>query len=280
MNRGVLKKIPLRATPFLGWEQRIHRLTFASFLAAYILVWLRLWLAPSLLEGVRWPDGFLLVLTSATTLAAITRRLPGQNVILAAMIIAVISGGLLTVGALTGIPFGPFVYNYQTIGRELFPPLPWAVPLLWTVVILNSRGVARLILRPWRKIRAYGFYMIGLTALLVVLFDLGLEPFATRVKGFWFWNPTKLPFDWYGAPAVNFVGWAMASLLILAFATPSLINKKKAKHPPDYQPLVLWLLFELLFLTGVSAHQLWPASAAIALIGIVVSVFAVRGAKW
>jgi hypothetical protein len=72
----------------------------------------------------------------------------------------------------------------------------------------------------------------------------------------------------------------MASLLILAFATPSLINKKKAKHPPDYQPLVLWLLFELLFLTGVSAHQLWPASAAIALIGIVVSVFAVRGAKW
>jgi uncharacterized membrane protein len=280
MSRGALKKIPLRATPFLGWGQKIHHLFFASFLAAYIIAWLRLWLVPSLFANVLWPDGLLIVLATATTLASITRRLPGQNVILAAVIIGAISGGIESVGALTGIPFGPFVYNYPAIGRELFPPLPWVIPLLWIFVLLNARGVARLILRPWRKIRAYGFYVIGLTALLVVLFDLGLEPFCARVKGFWFWGPTKLPFTWYGAPFVNFIGWGMATVLILAFATPSLIDKKKVKHPPDYQPLLLWLLLNLFLLTGVTVHQLWPAAVAIAGGTILVSIFAVRGAKW
>ena len=280
MSRGALKKIPLRATPFLGWGQRIHHLLVASFVAAYIIAWLKLWLVPSLFANVRWPDGLLIVLATAATLASITRRLPGQNVILACAIIAAISSGIQTVGALTGIPFGPFVYNYPAIGRELFPPLPWAIPLLWIFILLNARGVARLILRPWRKIRAYGFYVIGLTALLVVLFDFGLEPFCTRVKGFWFWSPTKLPFTWYGAPFVNFIGWAMATLLIFAFATPSLIDKKKVKHPPDYQPLFLWLLLNVLLLTGVAVHQLWPAAAVISGATILVSIFALRGAKW
>ena len=280
MNRGALKKIPLRATAFLGWGERIHHLLFASFVGVYIIAWLRVWLVPSLFGNARWPEGFLIVLGTAVTLASITRHLPGQNVILASTIIAVIASGIQTMGALTGIPFGPFVYNYQAIGRELFPPLPWAIPLLWVFVILNARGVARLILRPWRKIRAYGFYVIGLSAVLVVLFDLGLEPFCTRIKGFWFWNPTKLPFTWYGAPVVNFLGWAMTSVLILAFATPSLIDKKKVKHPPDYQPLVIWILFNLLLLTGVSAHQLWPAAAVILAGTILVIIFAIRGANW
>jgi len=68
------------------------------------------------------------------------------------------------------------------------------------VTILNSRGVARLILRPWRKTRRYGFWLIGLTAALALVFDLGLEPFATRVKSYWLWSPTKLGLSWYGAP--------------------------------------------------------------------------------
>ena len=199
---------------------------------------------------------------------------------LASVIIAVIGGGVQTLGALTGIPFGPFVYNPDNIGQELFHPLPWAAPMIWVVVILNSRGVARLMLRPWRKIRAYGFWVIGLTTLLAALFDLGLEPFATRVKGFWFWSPTKLPFGWYGAPLVNFIGWALTTLLILAFATPSLIDKKKVKHPPDYQPLMIWLLLSFLFATGAFMHQLWPAAGLIVAGSMAVTVFALRGARW
>ena len=93
-------------------------------------------------------------------------------------------GGILHgLGAATAIPFGPFTYT-NAAGPRIFGVLAWPITALWIIAILNSRGVARLILRPWRKIRTYGFWLIGITAVLTVLFDVALEPFATRVKHF------------------------------------------------------------------------------------------------
>jgi uncharacterized membrane protein len=253
---------------------------FGLFLLQFVLVWTRLWLPWPLLGSARWPDGLLVMLTTATVVASLTRELPGQNVMLASTIIAFIAGAAQSLGALTAIPFGPYTYT-EHIGQQLFYPLPWAVPLMWIVVILVSRGVARLTLRPWRKTQTYGFRLIGLTTLLVVLLDAGLEPFATSVKHYWLWTPTKIRLDWYSAPWVNFLGWAVTALLILAFATPSLINKKpRPQPPPEYAPLVVWLLLNFLFATGAAVYHLWPAVGVIALGSLVVAFFALRGARW
>ena len=280
MKRVVLKDIPLPPSSLPSWVPGIHRVVFGLFLAQFALVWTRLWLPWPLLGSVRWPDGLLVFLTTATLIASLSRQLPGQNVILASIIIAFIAGAVQSLGALTAIPFGPYVYT-EHIGQQLFYPLPWAVPLMWIAFILASRGVARLTLRPWRKTKDYGFRLIGLTTLLVVLLDFGLEPFATRVKHYWFWTPTKLKFDWYTTPWVNFFGWAVTALLILAFATPSLINKKPGpRSPPAYSPLVVWLLLSFLFATGATVHHLWPALGLISLGSLVVAVLAIRGARW
>jgi len=72
-------------------------------------------------------------------------------------------GAVHALGATMEIPFGPFQFGPEA-GPQLFKTLPWAMPLIWVAAILNSRGVVRLILRPWRKIRSYGFWLIGLTA--------------------------------------------------------------------------------------------------------------------
>jgi len=280
MNRVVLKDMALRSGRFVGLAPKVQRGLFILFLLQFTLVWMRLWLPWPLFGHARWPDGLLLVLTTAALLASLVRQLPGQNVMLASVVIALIAGAVQSLGALTAIPFGPCVYT-ENIGQQLFHPLPWAMPVVWLAIILASRGVARLMLRPWRKTQTYGFRLIGLTTLLVVLLDVGLEPFATRVQHYWFWNPTKLRFDWYTTPWINFFGWAVTTLLILAFATPSLINKKPMPQPPpDYHPLVVWLLFNFLFATGAAVHQLWPALGVISLISVVVAVFAFRGARW
>ena len=280
MNRVALRRVPLRGSRFAGLAPKVQGVLFGLLLLQFAMVWTRLWLPRPLLGGGRWPDGLLLVLTTAAVLASLARQLPGQNVMLAAIIIAFIGGAAQTLGALTAIPFGPFVYT-ERIGQQLFNPLPWAVPLMWITSILSSRGVARLTLRPWRKTSNYGFRLIGLTTALVVLLDLGLEPFAVRVKHYWMWNPTKLKFDWYDASWVNFLGWAVTTLLILAFATPSLINKKPSPQPPpEYVPLVIWLLINLLFATGAAVHHLWPALGLVSLGGVAVAVFALRGARW
>ena len=270
----------MAGSPFHGWARWIRRGLFALFLAQFALVLARLFLPGAILAEARWPEGVLAVLTTATLIAALARQLPVQNVMLASIIIAVIAGAAQTLGALTAIPFGPYVYT-EHVGQLLFYPLPWVVPLIWVSFILASRGVGRLILRPWRRTSNYGFRLIGLTTALVLLLDIGLEPFASRVKHYWFWNATKLRFDWYDTPWINFVGWLVVTLVILAFATPSLINKKPGPQPrPDYVPLAVWLLLCGLFATGAATRHLWPAVGVVSAGSALVLVFALRGARW
>jgi uncharacterized membrane protein len=176
------------------------------------------------------------------------------------------------------VPFGPFSYN-DAMGQKLFCALPWAVPMIWIVALLVSRGVARLVLRSWRKSPNYVYWLLGLTALLVVVLDLALEPFASQVKHLWNWGPTRLRLEWYSSPCVNFLGWGVTALLIMAFTAPALINKKPIKQPPpDYHPLAVWLLLNLRFVTGAALDHLWPAAAVASLASLAVTAFAVRGA--
>jgi uncharacterized membrane protein len=227
-----------------------------------------------------WPETLLLLITTISTLAALTRQLPAQNVLLAAGIIAVIGGLAHTIGVKSGIPFGPFMFG-TGIGQKIFNTLPWAMPLLWIVAVLNSRGVARLVLRPWRKMRTYGFWLIGLTALFTMFFDCALEPFAAYSKHYWIWMTAGYSLTPHGAPVSNSVGWFIIPVLMLAFATPVLINKQLSKRSaPDFHPLAVWLGGILLF--GISAvmNGLWPTVAVDAAIGIAATVFAIRGARW
>ncbi len=110
----------------------------------------------------------LLLLAAVSTLVALARQLPAQNVLLAAFIIAFIGGAAHGSAQKAGFHLARLC-SARKPARKYLDTLPWAMPLLWVVAVLNSRGVARLILRPWRKIRAYGFWLIGLTALLTML---------------------------------------------------------------------------------------------------------------
>ena len=95
------------------------------------------------------------------------------------------------------------------------------------------------------------------------------------------WSPsTNLPFTWHGAPVTNFLGWLLVSLLILAFVTPALINKNPKKSPADYRPVVIWILFDVLFAVGAATRELWTAVIFCALAGITVATAAIRGGRW
>jgi uncharacterized membrane protein len=226
------------------------------------------------------PEAWLLLFATASTLTALARQLPAENVLLAALITALIGGLAHIFGVKSGIPFGPFMFGSEA-GLKLFDTLPWTLPLLWVVAVLNSRGVVRLVLRPWRKVRAYGFWLMGLTALFTMLFDCALEPFAAHAKHYWIWTAGGFLLTPPGAPLANSVGWFIVTLLILAFATPVLINKQLSKRSaPDFHPLVVWLGAILLFGVAAALHGSWLAVAIDAVIGAVTAVFAIRGAKW
>jgi uncharacterized membrane protein len=225
-------------------------------------------------------DFILLALAAGATLSALARQLPVQNVLLAASVAALVGAAAHGLSARTGIPLGPLLFTPNALPR-LFQAVPVSVPLIWILAIFNSRGVARLGLRPWRKLKSYGWWLMGLTALLTTLFDLALEPYAVRVKRFWFWQPTKLSITWQGATPLDFLGWGLLTILILAFITPALIRKKPGEAiPPDFQPLALWLGSVAVFAAGAARSGLWPAMAVDLVLAGIVTGFAWRGARW
>jgi uncharacterized membrane protein len=256
-----------------------HWLFAALLAAAFALVLAANGLTFDLPGKPGWPDALLILLAATGTITALARQLPLQNVLLAAFVIALVGGAVHALGATMEIPFGPFQFGVDA-GPQLFKTLPWAMPLIWVVAVLNSRGVVRLILRPWRKIRNYGFWLLGLTAALTLLFALALDPFASRVKHYWLWMPTKFPLTWQGAPLVNFLSWAAVTLLMLALVTPALINKNPARRVPDFHPLAVWLGAILLFGIASAEHGMWLSAALDGAIAILAATFAIRGGRW
>jgi len=227
-----------------------------------------------------WLEAVLVLAVAAATMCSMTRHWPAQNVLLAAAIIGSVGGLAHSVGALTGIPFGQFSFTNEA-GPRLFGLVAWPLPFLWIVTILNSRGVARLILRPWRKLHHYGFWLVGITTLLTVLFAMALDPFASQVKRLCHWQPTQFPITWHGAPWTNLIGWLAMALLIQSLVTPALIVKQLrcASPRPDYHPLAVWLLGLGLFATGNFARGLWLAAVFSVMIALVTGWLAVHGAR-
>jgi len=262
-----------------GRLKQWHKPVFIAFLAgsAINLAFLSLRIQPA--SHGRWIEAVYLLLAVSATLLALEKRLPLQNVLMAGVVVAGVSAAILLIGCVSGVPFGPIIYS-DRLGGRFFETLPWPVPLICVVILINGRGVARLIMRPWRRTNFYGFWVIGLTCLLAVIFDLGLEPFAVQTRHWWAWQPTKATLYWHTAPWVNFLGWFAASLVILVFATPWLINKQPVKRPMDYQPLLVWLLINLCLAVSNAVNDRWLAVSVCAVGNAIAGSFAIRGARW
>src|SRR5580692_8197880 len=92
---------PARASrgKFLAWTYPLSNFLLA---AAFVLTSTNLFLRMD--SG--WPEAAFILLATFSTLTALTRQLPSQNVLLAASIIALIGGAAHALGAISGIPFG------------------------------------------------------------------------------------------------------------------------------------------------------------------------------
>lgn len=183
---------------------RVQRLT-ALLRAGQLRPWMGLTLlyALSKVPVPLWPSGFPLLGTVGTVclfLAALSfawDRVGPRALLLAAL--AFLAGlGVELLGSHTGWPFG--LYSYAGAPGPLLLGVPLLVPLGWFGMTLAAALLARG--KPW------------LTGLLLVGWDVGLEPLMTR-QGFWSWqDPAGF---WAGAPIQNFLGWFVVGV-VLAFA--------------------------------------------------------------
>lgn len=129
--------------------------------------------------------------------------------------------GIEYVGATTGLPYGEFSYEVS-LGPMLGGTIPWALPLFFIPLVLNSYLLCVLFLG--ERIEN-SFVRIPLVAATVVAIDLVLDPGAVAL-GFWRYETAVF----YGVPAINYAGWVLSAvvatvLIDIAFASVSLIDR-------------------------------------------------------
>lgn len=109
-------------------------------------------------------------------------------------------------GVQTGIPFGSYAYA-SGLGALLPGEVPWSIPLSWAVASLAVHLLLRRIspeASPLRRVMA--------GSLLLLAWDLVLDPAMSSVLPFWVWGTDGF---WYGVPLSNLAGWYVSGALFL-----------------------------------------------------------------
>ncbi|HOB98826.1 MAG TPA: carotenoid biosynthesis protein [Verrucomicrobiota bacterium] len=271
-------KLPARQTTApLPQAQLCFRIAFAAAIVSGI-VCLSAVLSGHGSGGVgRWSAGALFVFSSVAILSCLGHRLPPQN-LCAVLLVSWASASLGLTLALKSHVFLDAVTYADGFGPRMLGIVPWQLPFLWLALVLSSRETARLILRPYRRDPHYGYWLIGLAALLVLGVDLVLQPFAVRVAGWWRFETSPAASSWLGVPWVVFPTNVVLTLLVLLFVSPWLIAKRAIPTARNLCPLMVWLLLNLCLLIGSTVAGLWLAMAA-SLAGMAAAVFFTRRAR-
>lgn len=105
-------------------------------------------------------------------------------------------------GTTMGIPFGQYSYG-SLLGPKWFGHVPVLVPLSWYTVAWPLWVLARRRLDGPRAILA--------ASVLLVAWDLVLDPAMSKITSYWIW---MRPGDYYGMPWTNLLGWVVTGILL------------------------------------------------------------------
>jgi len=110
------------------------------------------------------------------------------------------------VGTGYGVPFGGYAYT-GLLGAKLGGRVPFLIPLSWFLMSVPAFVVARAAHRESRWKR------VSLAALLLVAWDLALDPAMSFLTPYWVWEDSG---PYYGMPWVNLLGWFLTGLAIMS----------------------------------------------------------------
>jgi uncharacterized membrane protein len=162
-----------------------------------------------------------------------------------------------TVSVMTGFPFGN--YHYTEIMGPFLGHVPVSVMPAYCVMGYASWSLARLLLGRTETARdaALRFGVPALAALLMVVWDLSMDPLRATLEGRWVWLDGGPHF---GVPLENFFGWALVTWIMLqAFA---FIVSARAEPPavevPAARRRLYWLSVPLVWSAFAGEYLLNP----------------------
>ena len=150
-----------------------------------------------------------------------------------------------TVGTITSIPFGDYRYT-DKFGPTLWPgstllTVPITIPLAWHVIITNALFIVRAVAPHLSRLAE-----ALAAAAICTAYDFILEPFATKVKGYWIWNGGSVPI-------LNYISWFVLSALLIRLFAPTFSTR--FRHDP--RPWIVLACTVLIFLAGEFALRFY-----------------------
>ena len=123
-------------------------------------------------------------------------------------------------GAKTGLPYGEFSYGVSL--GPMLGPIPYALPLFFIPLVLNSYLLCLLVLGD--RARSLPVRLLAVSATVVAV-DLVLDPAAVAL-GFWSFAEGS----YYGVPLANYAGWVLSAvvatvLVDIAFDRTELLDR-------------------------------------------------------
>ena len=174
------------------WGERWHVPLFILF----VVTWVIATLSALIHTSTDWSELFIIA-GLLSTLATLGRQLPFQNVVLIALLLG----------------------SASTAVSYLLDAVHWQFVVLWTTVLISSRGSAQFILRRKRGARYYGWGLFILAGIISGLVSSIL------------YNNTSTA--WLAA---------FTTPMLLLMSLPLLMNKRPAEPPVRWQPIVVLLL--------------------------------------
>jgi len=130
------------------------------------------------------------------------REHPSRKFIFWSILVCVTCFLIELIGVKTGVIFGSYFYG------ETLQPAIWNIPIAigfaWLAMLISSTVISQYLL-PARFFKK-PFVMASIIALLMVIFDLFMEPAATKL-GYWTWESENIPLR-------NYLAWFAFSFIL------------------------------------------------------------------
>jgi putative membrane protein len=143
--------------------------------------------------------------------------------------------------------------------------VPLAIPLAWFILVINSVVILQSILP-----HEFFFIKIFLSAVMVLSFDIMLEPFASFVNKFWIWENNQIPFS-------NYISWLAAAFILSLAVSYICFRNKTVRDDNRFSYIVLLLNFLNFAVINIfHGYYIYTVTGILFLSAVIFSAFKIR----
>lgn len=110
-------------------------------------------------------------------------------------------------GTSVGIPFGAYGYS-SLLGFKILGKVPALIPLSWFYMSIASYDLVS----QRSKSNRFSLFRVTLSSLVLLVWDLVLDPAMSHLTPFWLWEN---PGGFFGMPTSNLVGWFITGFFLM-----------------------------------------------------------------